>query len=74
VEVVEVAPGSPAERAGVRAEDLLVSLAGVPVDDVMEVQRLMGADRIGEPLEAVVIRGERTLTLEVVPGELSDAA
>ena len=74
VEVVEVAPGSPAERAGLRAEDLIVSLAGVSIDDVMEVQRLMSADRIGEPLETVVIRGERTLTLEVVPGELSDAA
>jgi S1-C subfamily serine protease len=74
VEIVEVAAGSPAERAGLRAEDLIMSLAGVPVDDVMEVQRLMGVDRIGEPLEAVVIRGERTLTLEVVPGELSDAA
>jgi serine protease Do len=74
VEVVEVAPGSPAERAGLRAEDLIVSLAGVSVDDVMEVQRLMSADRIGEPLEAIVIRGERSLKLEVVPGELSDAA
>jgi S1-C subfamily serine protease len=74
VEVVEVAPDSPAERGGLRAEDLIVSLAGVPVDDVMEVQRLMSADRIGEALEVIVIRGERTLTLEVFPSELSNAA
>jgi S1-C subfamily serine protease len=74
VEIVEVVADSPADRAGLRAEDLIVSLAGEPVTDVMDVQRLMGAELIGKPLEAVVLRGERTLKLEVVPVELREAA
>ena len=74
VEVVEVVPGSPADRAGMRPEDLIVSLAGAPVTDVMDVQRLMGAELIGKPLEAVVVRGGRKLTVEVVPVELSEAS
>ena len=39
----------------------------------MDVQRLMGAELIGKRLEALVLRGGRTLTIEIVPVELSDA-
>ncbi|HZO60970.1 MAG TPA: trypsin-like peptidase domain-containing protein [Solirubrobacterales bacterium] len=72
VEVVEVVPDSPADRAGLRAEDLILSLAGEPVTDVVDVQRLMGSDLIGIRLEAVVLRGGRSVVVEIVPGELSD--
>jgi len=72
VEVVEVMPGSPADRAGLRPEDLIVSLGDEAVDDVTNVQRLMAADLIGKPLEALVIRGGRTLRIEIVPSELPD--
>jgi serine protease Do len=74
VEVVEVVPDSPADRAGMRAEDMIVSLDGVPVTDVMDVQRLMGAHLIGERLEAVLLRNGRTVTVMVTPVELRAAA
>jgi len=72
VEVVEVMPGSPADRAGLRPDDLIVSLGGEAVDDVTNVQRLMDADLIGKPLEALVIREGRTLRIEIFPSELPD--
>jgi S1-C subfamily serine protease len=72
VEVVEVAAGSPAERAGVRAEDLIVELGGEPVERVDDVQRLMTKDAIGQPLPVTVVRGERTLALELRPVELPE--
>ena len=50
VEIVEVAPGSPAERAGLRAEDLIVELGGQPIERVDDVQRLMTEEAIGQPL------------------------
>jgi serine protease Do len=70
VEVVEVAEGSPAERAGVRAEDLIVELGGNPIERVDEVQRLMTDDAIGRPLATRVLRGDRVLDLEIRPVEL----
>ena len=36
-----MAAGSPAERAGLRAEDLIVELDGQAVERVDDVQRLM---------------------------------
>jgi S1-C subfamily serine protease len=72
VEVVEVMPGSPADEAGLRPEDLIVSLDGQPLDDVTDVQRLMVAELIGKRVEAVAIRGARTLRLQIVPAQLED--
>jgi len=70
VEVVEVVEGSPADRAGLRPEDLIVEVDGRSMSDVGELQRLMVAESIGRPLPTQLIRGERTLTVEIVPVEL----
>jgi serine protease Do len=72
IEVVEVASGSPAERAGLRAEDLIVSLGGTAVERVDDVQRLMGEEAIGGALPVTVLRGDRTLELELHPVELGE--
>ena len=72
VEVVEVVPDSPADQAGLRAEDLIVSLAGEPVTDVVDVQRLMAADLIGTPDRGSRPAGPGALVVEIVPVELAD--
>ncbi len=72
VEVVEVAPGGPAQRAGLRAEDLIVELGGAPIERVDDVQRLMNYEAIGRPLSARVLRGDRFLDLELSPVELTE--
>src|SRR5213082_2253121 len=41
VEVIEVVPGSPAQRAGLRVEDLIVELGGERVAGVEDIQRQM---------------------------------
>jgi S1-C subfamily serine protease len=70
LEVVEVADGSPAHRAGLRPEDLIVELGGEAVERADDVQRLMGEAAIGESLTARVLRGERWFELELRPVEL----
>jgi S1-C subfamily serine protease len=71
VEIVEVAPGSPAERAGLRAEDLIVSLGGADVERVDHVQRAMTEAAIGQPMPITVLRSERLLEFELRPSELT---
>jgi S1-C subfamily serine protease len=70
VEVVEVVDGSPAARAGLRPEDLIVSVDGVALSDVGDLQRLMVAERIGRGLETSVFRDGDTTELTLVPEEL----
>jgi S1-C subfamily serine protease len=71
VEVVEVVPGSPADRAGLRPEDLIVELDGQPVTGVNELQRLMVAELIDVVVPLSIVRSGRVVRLELVPAELS---
>jgi S1-C subfamily serine protease len=70
VEVVQVVDGSPAARAGLRNEDLIIDVDGVPVADAGDLQRLMVGERIGRPLPVRAFRGGELLELTVVPVEL----
>jgi S1-C subfamily serine protease len=70
IEVVEVVSGSPADRAGIRPEDLILSVNGTPTGRVEDLQRLMVADLIGSPVTVRILRAGRPLELELVPAEL----
>jgi serine protease Do len=70
VEIVEVAADSPAERAGLRVEDLVVELEGAPVASVDDIQRAMTEAAIGNSVSMRVLRGERLITLTLAPIEL----
>lgn len=69
VGVVEVAPRSPADTAGIRARDLIVTFADTPVRGVDDLVRLLTDGVIGTPLPVVVLRGPDRRTLHVVPDE-----
>jgi serine protease Do len=70
VEVVEVVAGSPAAQAGLRPEDLIVELNGVPVQTVDDIQRLMVGELIGAQVRARVLREGSERELDLVPVEL----
>jgi S1-C subfamily serine protease len=72
VEVVDVVAGSPAQRAGLRPEDLIVELGQTDVERVDDVQRLMTHEAIGQRLPVRVLRGDRFLELELSPVELTE--
>ena len=71
VEVVEVMSGSPALRAGLRAEDLIIAVDGDPVSGVDDLHRLMDGDRIGRPCTLTVVRDGDQLEVELTPRELA---
>jgi serine protease Do len=70
VEVVEVVEGSPAAKAGLRAEDLIVDLNGEPVEGVDDLQSLMAGELIGEKVVLTTVREGRVSRAELVPVEL----
>jgi serine protease Do len=70
VEVIEVVEGSPAARAGIRPEDLIVELDGVAVEGADDLQRLMVGELIGSAVQATIIRGGSVTRLDLVPAEL----
>jgi S1-C subfamily serine protease len=70
VEVVEVVDGSPAAKAGLRPEDLIVALDGTPVSSAGDLQRVMTEEQIGQTLTVTVVRQGVPIDVEVTPEEL----
>jgi serine protease Do len=70
VEVVQVVEGGPADRAGMRPEDLIVELDGTPIEGMDELQRVVASELIGRAVPAKVVREGRERELELVPTEL----
>lgn len=72
VRVMEVQPGTAAERADVRLGDLIVKAGDLVVASADDLQRALGRHAIGEPLALEVVRAGRRLTLITHPTELPD--
>ncbi|GAA5059031.1 S1-C subfamily serine protease [Thermocatellispora tengchongensis] len=68
--VMEVVPGSPAARAGLRQGDLVLSAGRSPVGDAQSLQRLMFAEAIGRPLPITVYRNGALVDVIAEPVEL----
>jgi S1-C subfamily serine protease len=68
--VSQVVPGSPADRAGLRAGDLLLTAAGQPVEKAQDLQQLMFAEAIGKPFAITVMRNGALVDVIAQPAEL----
>jgi len=71
--VVEVVPGGPAARAGLRAGDLLLSAGTEPITSAQVLQRLMLADAIGKPIPLTALRADALVEVTAIPVELATA-
>jgi len=63
--LVEVVPGGPAERAGVRAGDVILQLGGWKVDRLDDLIKALEHCREGQPVPVILQRGNTRLTVEV---------
>jgi S1-C subfamily serine protease len=70
IEVVEVVPGSPAAKAGLLPEDMIVAIDGRPTESASDLQRRMTAETIGQNVTVTVIRQGRVSELTLFPEEL----
>jgi S1-C subfamily serine protease len=70
VGVIDVSKGSPADRAGLRPTDTILSVDTTTVRSASDLQRLMDADAISRALTMRVLRGDDVVDLVITPEEL----
>ena len=70
LQVVEVVRNSPAARAGLLPGDVVLVAAGRAVGSAQELQRLMLAEAIGQPLPMTVLRAGAMVDVIARPDEL----
>jgi serine protease Do len=69
VVVVRVVPGGPANKAGLKEGDVIVSFGGQDVTMVEELTKILYSSKIGEPLEIKYWRGKTEHTVTLIPVE-----
>ena len=67
--VMKVVQGSPAEKAGIKENDVIVAFNGRRVDSVRELQRLMSDTPAGRNVAIEVIRGGGRQTITATMGK-----
>jgi S1-C subfamily serine protease len=68
--VASVVSGGPADRAGLRTGDLLLTAGGHEVATAQDLQRLMFEEAIGRPLPVTVMRNGALVDVIAEPAEL----
>ena len=70
VVMVAVEPGTPAEKAGIQEEDVLIALDDQAVPNVVTLERLLiGHFQVGQTIVVTVLRGDERRVLSLTLGE-----
>ncbi len=67
VKLTGVRPGSPAEKAGLKAGDVIVNFASKRIANIYDYAYALEGVKIGASLEIVVVRNGKPVTPTVVP-------
>ena len=60
-----IEPRSPAGEAGIESGDLIVTLDGELISGIDKLQQTLNAQRIGRPIELVLLRHTRKVVLQI---------
>jgi serine protease Do len=72
--VANVTPGGPAEKAGIKQGDVILKFDGKDVDAMRTLPRMVAETPINKNVDVVIIRQGKQMTVQVVLGELTEAA
>jgi serine protease DegQ len=61
--IARVEPGSPADRSGLRAGDVIIAINGRDVENPSDLRARVGSTPIGERVDLTVVRGGRRLAV-----------
>ncbi len=65
--VAGVTEGGPAEKAGIKEDDVIVTIAGLPVKNIETYMAAMSGQKVGAEVEVVVLRKDKKVAVKVVP-------
>lgn len=70
--IIRVRPDTPAAKGGLRRGDVITAIENQPITTADQVQNMVENSRIGQDLTIKILRGDRTTTLSVRPGEMEN--
>jgi serine protease Do len=68
--VAQVLPDGPASKAGIRPGDVILEFNGKELNNSAQLPPMVGASRINEPADLVILRGGKRMDFKVTVAEL----
>lgn len=72
--VLSVEKNSPAERAGLLKEDVIVSFSDQPISSIDDLHRLLTEEQVGVKFPLSIVRRSEKMVLDIVPEEFKARA
>jgi serine protease Do len=70
--VRNVMKGEPADRGGVKADDVLIALDGTPLEAPRDLQRMVSTTPVGKVVRVILLRGGEKKEVEVTIGRYKE--
>jgi len=67
--ITRVVPDSPAEKAGLKVDDVITSFDGKKIEGYAELRPQILKKKVGDKVAVEILRGDKTLTRELVLGK-----
>ena len=67
-----VMPGEPADRGGLKADDVLIALDGTPLDTPRDLQRMVSTTPVGKVVRVMLLRAGQKKEVEVTIGRYKE--
>ena len=68
--VVETPIGRPAQKAGIKPNDIITAVEGAKIENLRDLRRIISAKKVADQVEVTLLRGTSTLTLMVTLADL----
>ncbi|MFQ5827302.1 MAG: PDZ domain-containing protein, partial [Dehalococcoidia bacterium] len=68
--IARVYPDTPADKAGLRVEDIIIELAGERVTSIEKLREVIRAHKIGDGIEVAFVRDGETLRTAAILAEM----
>ena len=71
--IAKVIPGGPADKAGVKAGDVITQINGKEIKDFQELRAALEKEKIGQNIELTIARGKEQVKVKLALEELKNA-
>ncbi len=72
--ISQVVPGSPAAKAGLKVEDVILEANGKELQNFAQLRNLVGLMRVGEKVDLKILRGGKPMNVTVIIGKDTEQA
>jgi serine protease Do len=70
--IMEAFKGDPADKAGLKAKDIVIAIDGKKVESVKDLTGIVASQKVGDKVKVTFLRGDKEKTVKVTVGKRED--